>query len=131
MTVNAENWIALLDASRDGDVTRVRELLELGTYADCPDIFSGHTPLHHAIVANSVEIVALLLDAGADVNHRNNNTGTSPLECAIIARRQRMIHVLLDRGADLTPDGKSMLKVAREESTPEIAVVVAQYSRDG
>jgi len=130
LTTDTDNWIAILDASRDGDVKRVRELLELGTCPDAPDIFSGHTPLHRGIAADNIEIVNLLINAGADVNHRNNNTGSTPLECAIVAQRLPIVRALLERGAILTPDGISLLDVARRESTPEIAAILERHSQD-
>jgi ankyrin repeat protein len=120
----AENWIAILEASRAGDAKRVRELLDLGTHPDSPDIFSGHTPLHHAITANNLEIVNLLLDAGADVNHRNNNTASTPLELAVVSLRTEMVRALVSRGANLNPDGNSIIDVARQESTPEIVKIL-------
>lgn len=129
MNTDANNWIEILSASRDGDVQRVRELLELGTCPDSPDVFSGHTPLHRATIANNIEIVNLLLDAGADVNHRNNNTATTPLECAVVAQHLPIVRALLDRGAMLIPDGISIVDVARQESTPEIVAILEQHSR--
>jgi ankyrin repeat protein len=49
----------------------------------------------------------LLLEAGADVNARNNNEhwGTTPLHAAAHANQAAIAQILLDHGADLTaPD---------------------------
>jgi ankyrin repeat protein len=49
-------------------------------------------------------VVALLLDAGADVNARNNNEhwGTTPLHAAAHANQAAIAQLLLDHGADST-----------------------------
>lgn len=125
--------MAILDASRAGDVARVRELLDAGTDPNSPDIFSGHTPLHFALGTNNVALVELLLDHGADIEHSSNNTHSTPLESAVISRRIEMVQLLLDRGAKsdvgVYPDGQPLIDVARDESTPEIVALLAAHGR--
>ncbi len=133
MTQSAENWIAILDAARAGDIQRVRELLHAGTDPNCPDILSGHTPLHYAIHTDNLALVELLLDSGADIEHSNNNTHSTPLESAVISQRIDMVRLLLDRGAKsnvgVYPDGKPLIDVARDESTSEIVALLAANGR--
>ncbi|WP_109479876.1 ankyrin repeat domain-containing protein [Paraburkholderia sp. C35] len=61
----------------------------------------GTTSLHQAIVAHSdPEIVTLLLDAGADIDERDESQN-APLRMAIELGRARVVRLLLDRGADV------------------------------
>ena len=53
-------------AVQDGDVDSVRRLIASGLPLDDFDEI-GRTPLHYAVVAESVEMAMLLLDAGAEV----------------------------------------------------------------
>ena len=123
----SELWIAILDASRDGDRKRVAELLDLGAEPDSPYILSGYTPLHNAIAARDAEMVALLLDHGADIEHCNNTVGQSPLLTAVLVGSTGIVQLLLDRGADpqlSDKDDESVADVARTEGFPEIAALL-------
>ena len=60
----------------------------------------GNTPLHFAIEYNKPEVVALLLDRGADIN-AHTEFGWTPLHYAtIFSATPEVITLLLDRGAD-------------------------------
>ena len=61
------------------------------------------TPLHSAIVkgSRSYECVRLLLDNGADVNHRDR-FGYSPLHIAALNEYSYCANLLLANGADIT-----------------------------
>ena len=85
----------------DGDALDVaRALLALGVSADAID----GKPLALAARSGHVEMMRLLLDAGADPN-RVGQQGQSPLALAVIHRQDEAIEVLLAAGAD--PDGTS------------------------
>ena len=133
MVDTAENWIAILNASRAGDLERVRQLLALGTSVDSPDILSGYTPLHNAISSGNVALVELLLDAGANIEHSENTVYITPLSTAVFSHRTEMVRVLLDRGADpnvgVYPDGKPLIDAARTESTTAIVNLLVTHSR--
>ena len=80
-------------------------------------IYSGDTALHLAAAGYRVELVRLLLDAGADPNSAKNHRRSSPLHYAadghIIgpdwdAKRQvKTIQCLLDAGADIRAQDKN------------------------
>ncbi|HDR8994463.1 TPA: ankyrin repeat domain-containing protein [Burkholderia vietnamiensis] len=60
----------------------------------------GQSPLHTAVVAHGdPDVLALLLDAGADVDERDNRMA-APLRLAVELGRTEAVKLLLDRGAD-------------------------------
>lgn len=64
------------------------------------------TPLHHAAHAGHVEIIELLLEAGAAVDAPALNGGT-PLMRAIQSSRPSCVDVLLKAGADVNAVNKT------------------------
>ena len=86
----------LLAAVRSGSRAKAEPAIKAN-----PDLLKatdpgGSTPLHHAAGYGSVEIVTLLLDAGADVNAKNRR-GSTPLFWAI--DDEAKVRLLLSRGA--------------------------------
>ncbi|GAB1601555.1 ankyrin repeat domain-containing protein 46-like [Argonauta hians] len=73
-----ESGHALKDAVLEGDVVRVKELLELNTYDPNEQAKSGKTALHLASIRGYSEIMELLLNHGADPNIKDRN-GNTPL----------------------------------------------------
>jgi ankyrin repeat protein len=63
----------------------------------------GSTPLHCAVWKGHLQVVTLLLKAGADVNAQNENDhwGTTPLHAAAHANEASIAQLLIDRGADV------------------------------
>ena len=92
----------IIKASKAGNVGRIKELLAsdpgLLTARDTDD----STPLHCAVWKGQDAVVALLLDAGADVNLHNKNThwGTTPLHAAAHANQEAIARMLLEHGAN-------------------------------
>lgn len=85
-------------------------------------------PLHAAAAGHSLEIVRLLLAAGADPNVRQQ-AGFTPLQAAALHGDLEMVEVLLDAGADpalRSDDGKSAADLAREKGH---AAVVTRLER--
>lgn len=87
-------------AVRLGDAKRVRRFLRSA------DISQSRDPrrlLNHAINANSVETLELLLNAGADPNQRPKYCPESPLYIACMRGNVDVVRLLLDHGADPNP----------------------------
>jgi len=85
----------------------VKNLLAMDPQAIKARDSDGSTPLHCATWKGHVAVVAVLLEAGADVNARNQNDhwGTTPLHAAAHANQAAIAQMLLDKGADLNaPD---------------------------
>jgi uncharacterized protein len=60
------------DAARKGDVKKVKELLASDPKLVSDKDKNGDTPLHLAALHGQLEVAQVLIDAGADVNAKNN-----------------------------------------------------------
>ena len=69
------------------------------------DVFGG-VPLHAAAAQGNVELVALLLDFGADPRAADDG-GTTPIDLATRAHNEALVQVLLAHAA--TPVGNDRL----------------------
>jgi ankyrin repeat protein len=123
--LSCEIELDLFEAAAVGDSTRVRELLVArpngaGEYS--PDGFSA---LHLACFFDQQEVVALLLDHGADPNaSAQNPTCVRPLHCAVAARCPEVVRLLLAAGADVNAPqqgGWTALHAAARHGDVEIA----------
>jgi len=114
----------IFDASRDGDVSAVRELLQADFQLARTADGSGRTPLHYAASRGHVAVAGLLLDSGADIDATEED-GETPLHFAAWRSETGAGALLIERGADLeirnhwgrTP----LLIVARETGSEEFA----------
>jgi ankyrin repeat protein len=103
-----ENWFhddQLHFAAQDGDAQRVAKLLSEGFK---PNLFDtlGKTPLHYAVEKEHFEVVALLIENGADVNaHHLPSIGNTPLAEVAQTCSLKMAQVLVNAGADPTIRG--------------------------
>jgi uncharacterized protein len=105
----------------------VRFLLEAG--AD-PNVASTNAfrvaPLHSASAISDIEIAALLIEAGADVNAKQNQ-GVTPLHSAAHNGQTRLAELLIANGADVgarTDGDKTPLQLALEKNHDQTAEVI-------
>jgi ankyrin repeat protein len=93
----------IIKAAKSGDAERVRALLANEKSLVNARDKDGSTPLHCAVWKGHQLIVALLLDAGADVNAQNENDhwGTTPLHAAAHANQAAIAQLLIDHGANV------------------------------
>ena len=92
------------------DFLRVRDLLARGVSPDVRDE-DQRTPLHQAVLGNSVGLVGLLIESGADVNARDDQ-GFTPLHFAAQEHAPEIARILVGKGADVNArdeDGNSVL----------------------
>lgn len=61
----------------------------------------GKRPSHLASIKDSVEMLELLLDAGADINAKRKGVGGGPLHYAAVNKACGCTRLLVDQGADL------------------------------
>lgn len=86
----------LTDAVKTMDVAQVRSLLATGE--NVQEKVHGGYPLNVAASNGPVEMVAVLLEAGADIE-RPNREGLRPLHNAVIHGRKDIVALLLKSGA--------------------------------
>ena len=100
----------LRDAAFVCDFVRVRELLGKGANPNVRDD-EHRTPLHQAVLGNSVGLVGLLLESGADVNAKDAH-GFTPLHFAAQEHTPEIARILVGKSADVNAcdeDGNSVL----------------------
>ncbi len=113
----------LFEAITTGDKTAVAEAIQLGANVNQPTAW-GVTPLGWAIERGKIDIVPLLLGAGADVNVLSRQ-GESPLDLAIKEYEDlALAQLLIQKDADINrqdeEDGSTLLMWAIENNKPEI-----------
>ena len=92
----------LVLAAQQGNVAKVKELLAVaGVNVNQVDADTGRTALHWAARENRGEIVAILIEAKADVNAQDR-TGKGPLTLAAETGSADATQKLVDAGASLT-----------------------------
>ncbi len=106
----------------------LRVLLHAGARTETRDAF-GETALYNAIETNvvgakkdEIECIAVLLDAGADVNAKNLH-GCTPLNAAVISKKEYLVRYLLTRGAN--PNDADGVILAKSIDMSNEAVVLA------
>jgi ankyrin repeat protein len=91
--------VALVKASKDGDVEKVRELIDAGGAVNNTD-GAGNSPLYAASYEGHVEVVRELLKAGAAVDQTNEDVfGYTPLNIASFEGHVGVVRELLKYGA--------------------------------
>ena len=98
----------IIKAAKAGDVASVQQLLSNDPSLIKARDTDGSTPLHCATWKGHLEVVALLLKSGADVNAINENEhwGTTPLHAAAHANQAAIANLLLEHGANVKAKDK-------------------------
>ena len=92
---NAVGETALMMAALNGRLNLAKKLLDHGAQVQKP----GWSPVHYAASGPSTELLALLLDRGANVNALAPN-GSTPLMMAARFGTEDSVKLLVQRGAD-------------------------------
>lgn len=85
----------LKSAAEDGDIEFARALLKLGASVETTS--TGETALHAAVKADNLDMMRLLLDAGADPNAQD----VDEYGLLWFARTLEAVDILLDAGTDV------------------------------
>jgi ankyrin repeat protein len=91
--------------------------------------FKGWTGLHWALVREREDVIALLLDSGADPNHPTG-TGRLPLNIAMRSGQGGALKLLLKAGADpnrADTDGKTPRTVGKAGRYPELVAILENW----
>ncbi len=122
----------LHDASRDGDLERVRALIDAGADLDAQGD-NGETPLNTAILEGHKSVATLLIDRGGDIQARNKG-GFTPLHAAAYVNAVEIAEQLLGKGADVNDQrnkaGVAPLSVASEQGHADVAKVLINHGAE-
>ena len=110
----------------DGDIGRAKALILAGADVHGARVRGNErTPLHYAASYGHIEIVQMLIAAGADVNAEGGRSGT-PLYLAANGGHLGIVEILLTAGAEVTPrsDLNNPLRAATSHGHVEIVRVL-------
>ncbi len=79
----------------------LKQHIDAGTNLNEKDPFGGSSPLISAAVFGKPDMARLLIEAGADLDLRNNDGSTALISAAFFCRTE-IVQMLLDAGADKT-----------------------------
>ena len=124
--------LPLIDAVKSGNREAVRALLKQPAAAFKGVEGDGTTALHWAVRADDLDMVRLLLTAGADVKAATRE-GVTPLSLAAVNGSTRMTEVLLEAGASanaVMPEGETILMTAARTGRPEVIETLLRHGAD-
>jgi len=110
----------------------VKEALKENPDPDARDSYGG-TALHGAMFKDSLEIVALLIDYGLDINAIGPSNGYTPLHDAVWANNIEAAKLLIEKGAKLdirAKDGQTALDKAEKDGRREISLLLKQTQKE-
>jgi hypothetical protein len=101
MDTHTSSTLSIHEAAEQGDLERVKFLIDQGISVDARDSFRN-TPLHHAVLNEHVSIVELLLEHGANPCAENNREATPlyfiALKPGITDQHNQIVKLLLQHG---------------------------------
>lgn len=129
----AEAHKGIIKAAKSGDIATVKRLLATDAALLHARDSDGSTPLHCAAWKGHREIVAFLLEAGADANAENSNGhwGTTPLHAAAHANQAAIAELLIQHGADVNArdaNGKTPLHHTTFHKASAAAKLLQKYA---
>jgi uncharacterized protein len=88
-----------------GNMEALKQHIAAGSNLNEKDPFGGSSPLISASLFGKTAMANLLIEAGADLNFRNND-GSTALHTAAFFCRPEIVRMLLNKGADKTIKNK-------------------------
>lgn len=88
----AERTIQLCDATRDGNIEKMKSLIAEGADVNAKSQ-RGNTPLHIATIGNRKNVVELLIANGTDAS-LENELGQNPMDIAILESHPEIAKLL-------------------------------------
>jgi TonB family protein len=117
------------DAARDGDLQKIKSLLQMQFGAVSSKDDNGNTPLHCAAENGHKEVVELLLSNKAETNAKNNK-GETPLHLAALKGKKDIAELLLDNRADVNAkdnEGLTPLNLAAQKGNDDVTELLRRH----
>ncbi|XP_049774986.1 ankyrin repeat domain-containing protein 39 [Schistocerca cancellata] len=121
----------LWSPAQNGDMSRVKNLLERGVPVDSRDS-AGYTALHYAARAGHAAICQQLIAAGALLDTKTRAGGATPLHRAAASGKLHIVQLLLEAGANSAvtdADGRTALHRAAEEGHSDVAELLLKNNK--
>lgn len=126
-----EGFTPLMEATLNGDIDRVEELLEEGAEPNELNEF-GESALLVGVVNEQTDIIPILLEYGADPNLQDDY-GWTPLMSAVFTEDTEIGKMLLESGADpmlVDEDDMSAIDYAEEIGNKEYVELLHAYVQE-
>ncbi len=128
-----ERTAALHKAVELEDVQKVQDFIDIGVYVDSYDE-NGHTALHIAARNDNKDIAQMLIQAGANVNAKDNyedTKGRTALDMARKAENKPMIELLTKaRSAQIYDQQKEAFRQKKDQEKAKQAVQVVSQKKE-
>jgi ankyrin repeat protein len=114
-----------------GDLDAIKQHIAAGSNLDEGEPTLGSTPLISAAVFGKTEIARALIEAGADVNIKNNE-GSTALHSAAFLCRMEIVEMLLANGVDKEQLNNYGSTALQSVSAPfaDVMFIYDQFSKD-
>jgi ankyrin repeat protein len=125
-----EDWFTkeqLHFAAQDGDLAKVKTLVDCGYDVNAFDEDLFFTPLHYAAMGEHIEVMKYLISVGADVNaHNPDFAAETPLGQVAQNCSFEVAKTLIEAGADPTIPGwmqiSALYRASKREKTEGLRV---------
>lgn len=124
----AQPGASIHQAAVDGNVARVKKLLDEGADINEKNRMLQYTPLHGAARNGRTEVVKLLVERGADINAKEKS-GMTPLILAAKYNHKEVVELLIAKGADInviSRGNENAYSTAKKAGNIEIADLLAK-----